>query len=107
VSNLRSSQGSADVCRLADAMEANDNLQAEHAELTKSKLAALERTLGISSESGQKREGSPDLVEIAAKRHKFHDNEYFEESRELKEGVRSAVSAGELPFVTGVGVLIV
>jgi hypothetical protein len=35
-----------------------------------------------------------DLVELAGKRHKFEDNAFFEESREIKDNVRSAVSAG-------------
>jgi hypothetical protein len=76
-------------------MEATEAQQAQHAAKTKAKLEALERTLGISASAGEKREAEPDLLEIASKRHKFEDSAFLEESRELKEGVRNAVSAGE------------
>lgn len=37
-----------------------------------------------------------DVEAIARKKHKFDDNAYLEESREINDNVRSAVSAGEL-----------
>jgi hypothetical protein len=35
-----------------------------------------------------------DLAAIARKRHRFEDHTYLEESREIKDNVRSAVTAG-------------
>lgn len=35
-----------------------------------------------------------DVEKIARKKHKFDDNAYLEESREINDNVRSAVSAG-------------
>lgn len=36
-----------------------------------------------------------DLVALAGKKHKFDDSEYLEQSREINDNVRSAVSAGK------------
>jgi hypothetical protein len=63
----------------------------------------LERSLGISSSSsegessssGSKRLADLDLEQLAQKKHKFDDNAYLEESREINDNVRSAVSAGK------------
>jgi len=33
------------------------------------------------------------------KKHKFEDNGYFEESREINDGVRNAVAAGKLSSI--------
>jgi len=35
-----------------------------------------------------------DLEELARKKHRFEDTEYLEQSREIKDNVRSAVTAG-------------
>lgn len=45
---------------------------------------------------GGKRLAEVDLEELARKKHKFDDTQFFEESREIKENVRSAVSAALL-----------
>jgi hypothetical protein len=37
-----------------------------------------------------------DVEEVARKKHKFDDNAFLEESREINDNVRSAVSAGKL-----------
>lgn len=37
-----------------------------------------------------------DLEELARKKHKFDDDKFLEESREIKEGVRNAVGAALL-----------
>jgi hypothetical protein len=39
-----------------------------------------------------------DLEALAQKKHKFDDNAYLEESREINDNVRSAVSAGKLLY---------
>jgi hypothetical protein len=36
-----------------------------------------------------------DVEELARKKHRFEDSRFLEESREINEGVRSAVSAGK------------
>ena len=41
-----------------------------------------------------KRLAEIDVGEIARKKHKFEDSKFLEESREINESVRSAVSAG-------------
>jgi hypothetical protein len=64
----------------------------------RAKLEALERRLGITpdaaSGSGSGSGGEPSKV--AGKKHRFDDTEYLEQSRELVEGVKSAVAAGLL-----------
>lgn len=49
---------------------------------------------GASTMPGSKRIAEVDVAELAAKRHKFDDNKFLEQSREINESVRSAVSAG-------------
>lgn len=88
--------------RLADYVESAAAREKAEAEANKAKLAALERSLGISSDpspgsaeaSGSKRKQDIDLAEIAMKKKKFEDTEYLEQSREINDNVRSAVSAG-------------
>jgi len=41
-----------------------------------------------------------DVEEVARKKHKFDDNAFLEESREINDNVRSAVSAGKLLLLT-------
>ena len=111
--------------RQAELLEAAPALRAAAQAADKAKLAALERALGITSEESselraipeddngessasgsrpaangtKKRLSDVDIEEIARKKHKFEDNQFFEESREINENVRSAVAAGELgPF---------
>jgi hypothetical protein len=70
----------------------------------KAKLEALERSLGITrpdtaastsettdGETGKKRQAG----DVARKKHRFEDTGFFEESREINDGVRSAVAAGK------------
>jgi hypothetical protein len=42
-----------------------------------------------------------DVEEVARKKHKFDDNAFLEESREINDNVRSAVSAGKLVHFPG------
>lgn len=59
------------------------------------KLEALEKRLGI--EHGQARKPGEVTVEVlAGKKHRFDDTEYLEQSRELVDSVKSAVSVGLL-----------
>lgn len=82
--------------RLAEYIESEPERKAAKAEAQKAKLEALERKLGIDpkSGSGSNTPGSSDPPVLAGKKHRFEDNEYLEQSKELVEGVKSAVSAG-------------
>jgi hypothetical protein len=94
----------------ADLLESESSLRATAKAAEKAKLEALERTLGISApaldnaagpsatvgSSSQKRLAEVDLEELARKKHRFEDTAYLEQSREIKDNVRSAVAAGEL-----------
>lgn len=94
--------------KLADYVESSAQREKEASLANKAKLEALERSLGIgssktmeteaesSSAPGIKRKTSPDLVEIAQKKHRFDDTAYLEQSREINDNVRSAVTAGLL-----------
>lgn len=68
-------------------------MQAKAKAETKAKLEALERKLGVSTDGDVE---AVDVEELARKRHKFDDNKFLEESREIKDNVRSAVSAALL-----------
>lgn len=90
--------------RQAELLESEPALRAQAQAVEKAKLEALERKLGInaaeSSEDGAKRKiEDVDLAELARKKHKFEDNKFLEESREINDNVRSAVSAGKHPFL--------
>lgn len=61
-----------------------------------SSSASMAGSSKVSGASAVKRLAEVDIEEIARKRHKFDDNKFFEESREIKDNVRSAVMAGEL-----------
>jgi hypothetical protein len=75
------------------------------AEAQKAKLEALERKFGLnggSSGTGASSSGEPEI--LAGKKHRFDDTEYLEKSREIVEGVKSAVSIGTfytVCFVSG------
>lgn len=92
------------LCRQSELVESLPALKAKAAAETKAKLEALERKLGVSSDaidakadgSGAKRLAEVDLEELARKKHKFDDNKFMEESREINENVRSAVAAALL-----------
>ena len=94
----------------SELLESIDELRVKARAEDKAKLEALERQLGVSSgpieseggeagpstsTSGSKRLVEVDVAEIAQKRHKFDDSKFLEESREIKENVRSAVMAGK------------
>jgi hypothetical protein len=93
-------------CRLAEYLESEPERLAAKAEAQKAKLQALERKLGIEpSSSPEIGSGEPSRSDatgtgtppvLAGKKHRFDDTEYLEQSRELTENVKSAVSAGML-----------
>jgi hypothetical protein len=63
------------------------------AEAQRAKLEALERRLGIDKDAGP---SSGSDAQVAGKKHRFDDTEYLEQSRELVDNVKSAVTAGLL-----------
>jgi hypothetical protein len=58
----------------------------------RTKLAALEKQLGIAPGEGSK-DGESSVR--AGQKHRFDDIEYLEQSREITDGVKSAVTAGK------------
>ncbi|THV02821.1 hypothetical protein K435DRAFT_652725 [Dendrothele bispora CBS 962.96] len=86
--------------KLAEYLESEPDRLAAKAEAQKAKLEALERKLGITpSSSGAGSSKSPadssEPPKLAGTKHRFDDTEYLEQSRDLVDGVKSAVSAGE------------
>jgi hypothetical protein len=84
--------------RLAEYLESEPERHAAKAEAQRAKLEALERKLGIepsSSKSPQVGSGEPSRSGATdAPKRRFDDTDYIEQSRELTENVKSAVSAG-------------
>jgi hypothetical protein len=103
---------------MAEYVESKEKSQKAALEAQKAKLQALEKQLGIdtpaasassigaasgsgtasapvtTSSSGGK-QADVDVTKIAQKRHRFDDTQYLETSREINDGVRNAVAAGE------------
>ncbi|KAF5381969.1 hypothetical protein D9615_004277 [Tricholomella constricta] len=99
--------------KLAEYLESEPERLAAKAAAQKAKLDALERKLGIEPTanagpsgknaavgSGEPPRSAPGAVDVpqvlAGKKHRFDDTEYLEQSRELTENVKSAVSAALL-----------
>jgi hypothetical protein len=84
--------------RLADYIESEPQRLAAKAEAQRTKLENLERKLGIDSSSSSSKPSHPDAPPdvLAGKKHRFDDTEYLEKSQELKDNVKSAVSAALL-----------
>lgn len=76
-------------------MEAEPERAAAKAKAQKEKLEALERKLGIDPKA-PKDAVVGDSAPVAGKKRRFEDTEYLEQSRELVDGVKSAVAAGML-----------
>ncbi|KAJ8692814.1 hypothetical protein PTI98_010092 [Pleurotus ostreatus] len=86
--------------KLAEYLENEPARKRAQADAQKAKLEALERKLGIQPGDAASGSGSgssasnTDVVALAGKKHRFEDTEYLEESKELVDNVKSAVSAG-------------
>ena len=76
---------------LAEYIEKEPERLAAKAEAERAKLETLEKKLGIDPKAS----GSTSEV-ASGRKHRFDDTEFLEESNQLKEGVRSAVSAALL-----------
>ena len=67
-------------------------------EAQRAKLEALEKKLGIVHSA----DGSSSPTEpLAGKKHRLDDTEYLEQSREIVDNVKNAVSVGESPRPDG------
>jgi replication stress response regulator SDE2 len=83
--------------RLAAYLESEPERKKAASEARKAKIVALERQLGIESSSSKGNEG-------AGTKRRFDDTEYLEQSREIVDSVKSAVTAGisTLPVLSSV-----
>ncbi|KAJ3557494.1 hypothetical protein NP233_g11727 [Leucocoprinus birnbaumii] len=82
--------------KLAEYLESEPERLAAKAEAQRNKLEALEKRLGIEHKDTSRKPGEVSLEVVSGKKHRFDDTEYLEQSRELVDGVKSAVSAGLL-----------
>jgi hypothetical protein len=91
------------VFRLAEYLEGEPARKRAAAEAQKAKLEALEKKLGLtpSSSSAADEESRASTSKndggvpepLAGKKHRFDDTEYLEQSREIVDGVKNAVTA--------------
>lgn len=91
--------------RLAQYLEGEPARKRAAAEAQKAKLEALEKKLGLtplSSSAGDEesrastsKNDSSVPEPLAGKKHRFDDTEYLEQSREIVDGIKNAVTAGE------------
>ncbi|CCL98385.1 uncharacterized protein FIBRA_00380 [Fibroporia radiculosa] len=77
--------------RLADYIESEPLRKKAQQEAQRAKLEALEKKLGIVDSAS-----STDPEPLAGKKHRFDDTEYLEQSRDLVDSVKSAVSVAML-----------
>jgi hypothetical protein len=87
--------------RLAEYLEAEPERKKAAAEAQRAKLEALEKKLGIAGGAGPSSASastSAEPVQLAGKKHKFDDQEYIEQSRDIVDNVKSAVSVGASGF---------
>ncbi|KAJ7509987.1 telomere stability and silencing-domain-containing protein [Mycena galericulata] len=83
--------------KLVEYLESEPERLKAKAEAQKVKLEALERKLGIeppskSNEAGPSKSSAEDPPVLAGRKHRFDDTEYLEQSRDLVDGVKNAVS---------------
>lgn len=88
---------SVDPSRLAAYLEDEPARKKAAAEAQKAKLEALERKLGMGPADAASSSTGGQPEPLAGKKHRFDDTEYLEQSREMVDTVKSAVSAGESP----------
>ncbi|KAF8339847.1 telomere stability and silencing-domain-containing protein [Cantharellus anzutake] len=79
--------------QLAEYVENEPARKKAAAEAQRAKLEALEKRLGIEPKAGSS--SGP----VAGQKHRFDDTEYLEQSKDLVDGVKSAVAAGPLYFL--------
>lgn len=74
--------------RLAEHIESEPLRKKAQQEAQRAKLEALEKKLGMAPG------GSSDSDPLAGKKHRLDDTEYLEQSREIVDNVKNAVSIG-------------
>ncbi|KAH9846226.1 telomere stability and silencing-domain-containing protein [Lenzites betulinus] len=82
--------------KLADYIESEPLRKKAQQEAQRAKLEALERKLGITPGSSGSGSSSTPADPLAGKKHRLEDSEYIEQSRDLVENVKSAVSVAML-----------
>ncbi|TFK20280.1 hypothetical protein FA15DRAFT_673598 [Coprinopsis marcescibilis] len=82
--------------KLAEYLEAEPERLAAKAEAQRAKLEALEKKLGIDQQKNGEGSSSGAPEVLAGKKHRFEDAEYVEQTKELSENVKNAVSAAFL-----------
>jgi hypothetical protein len=83
---------------LAEYLEQEPARKKAAAEAQRAKLEALERKLGIDAGGGAGSSSNGDPTQVVGRKHRFDDNEYLEQSRDLVDNVKSAVTAGQFSF---------
>lgn len=79
-------------CRLAEYIESEPLRKKAQQEAQRAKLEALEKKLGITPGASSSSSDS-----LAGKKHRLEDTEYIEQSKDIVENVKSAVSVGAYP----------
>jgi hypothetical protein len=80
--------------RLAQYIDNESERKRAAAEAQKAKLEALERKLGVANGAAAESEnGEPEV--LAGRKHRFDAIDYLEQSKEIVDNVKNAVSAGE------------
>jgi hypothetical protein len=85
--------------KLAEYLEGEPGRKRAAADAQKAKLEALEKKLGINGSSGEASTSklpNGDPEPLAGKKHRFDDTEYLEQSREIVDTVKNAVTVGLL-----------
>ncbi|KAF5359287.1 hypothetical protein D9756_003324 [Leucocoprinus leucothites] len=82
--------------KLAEYLESEPERLAAKAQTQRAKLEALEKRLGIEHKDSARKPGEVSVEVASGKKHRFEDTEYLEQSRELVDSVKSAVSVGLL-----------
>ena len=82
---------------MAEYLEQEPERKKAATEAQRAKLEALERKLGIDKDAGSSSNADP--TQVARRKHRFDDTEYLEQSRELVDNVKSAVTAGRPVFL--------
>ncbi|CAE6519087.1 unnamed protein product [Rhizoctonia solani] len=80
--------------KMAAYLEGEPERKKAAAEEKRAKLEALEKQLGITPGGESSKDGESSAR--AGQKHRFDDTEYLEQSREINDGVKSAVAAGLL-----------
>lgn len=92
--------------RLAEYLEGEPARKRAAAEAAKAKLDDLEKKLGMTPGGEESRASTSKVNDggvpepLAGKKHRFDDTEYLEQSREIVDNVKSAVTAGEALVVS-------